>query len=93
VKTVTKISGGYFEKRLGGWGVGFMADYCMIMQTDYNVSCPDTTDYVTAGNSRLARGCQNSIGTHHYHLQSRHDEPVLLDTRQRTSLYVICNIH
>ena len=30
-----------------------------------------TLGYVTAGNSRLARGYQNSVGTHHSHLQSR----------------------
>jgi len=68
----------------GAWGL--MADYCMIMQTDYNVSCPDTTDYVTVGNSRLAGGYQNSVGTHHRHLRSRFNETVLLDIRQWISL-------
>jgi hypothetical protein len=52
---------------------GFKYNDRLIMWSDYNVSCQDTLGYVTAGNSRLARGHQNSIGTHHSHLQSRID--------------------
>jgi len=60
----------------------FMADYRVIMQTDYNVLCLDTVGYVTTGNIRVARGYQNSVRTHHCHFQSRIDERILLDIRQ-----------
>jgi hypothetical protein len=53
---------------------GRMADYRVIMQTDYNVLCLDTSGYVTTGNRPVAGGYQNSVGTHQYHLQSRIDE-------------------
>jgi hypothetical protein len=54
--------------------VGFMVKDRLIMRSDYNVSCLDTLGYVTVGNSRLARGYQNYVGTNHSHLQSRIDE-------------------
>ena len=60
----------------------FMADYRVIMQTDYNIFCLDASGYVTTGNSRVASGYQNSVRTYHCHLQSRIDETVLLDIRQ-----------
>jgi hypothetical protein len=56
----------------GAWE--FMANDRVIMRSDYNVLCLDTWGYVTARNSRLARGYQNSVGTYHYYLQSRIDE-------------------
>jgi hypothetical protein len=68
----------------GAWG--FMADYRVIMRSDYKVLCLYNSGYVTAGNSRVARGYENSVGTHHRHLQSRINETVLLDIRQCTSL-------
>jgi hypothetical protein len=52
----------------GAWR--FMANGLVIMRSDYNVLCLDTVGYVTVGNSRLARGYQNSVGTYHCHLQS-----------------------
>ena len=57
----------------------FMADYRVKMQSDYNVLCPDASGYVTTGNSGIARRYQDSVGTHHNHLQSRIDETVLID--------------
>ena len=51
-----------------------MANDGLIMRSVYNVSCLYTLRYVTAGNSRLARVCQNSVETQHSHLQSRTDE-------------------
>ena len=33
-----------------------MADYVVVMRSDCNVSCLDTSGYVTAGNSRLVSG-------------------------------------
>ena len=60
----------------------FMANYRVIMRCDYNVLCLYTSGYVTEGNSRLARGYQNSVRTHHCHLHSRIDETVLLYIRQ-----------
>ena len=50
--------------------------------TDYNVLCLDASGYVTTGNSGMARGFQDSVGTHHSHFQSRIDETVLLDITQ-----------
>jgi len=64
----------------GAWM--FMADYRVIMQTDYNVLCLDASGYVTTENGRVAREYQNSVRTHHCHLQSRIDEAVLLDIRR-----------
>ena len=60
--------------------MGFMANDRLIMRSDCNVSCLDTLGYVTAGNSRLARGYQNSVGTHHSHLQNRIDETKYMET-------------
>jgi len=60
--------------------VGFMANDRFIMQSDYNVSCLHTVGYVTTGNSRLAKGYQNSVGTHHSHLQNRIDETKYMET-------------
>ena len=57
--------------RLGGCGVGLVAKNRLIMRSDCNVSCLYTLRYVMPGNSRLARGYQISVGTHHSHLQSR----------------------
>ena len=51
-----------------------MANDRVIMRSDFNVSCLDTLGYVMPGNSRLARGYQDSVGTRHSHLQSRIDE-------------------
>jgi len=59
-----------------------MADYRVTILSDYNVLCLDTSSYVTTGNSRLVSGCKYCVGTHQYHLQSRINETVLLDTRQ-----------
>ena len=59
---------------------GFMANDRIIMRCDYNVSCIDISGYVTAGNSRLARECQTSVGTHHSHLHSRIDETKHVET-------------
>ena len=53
---------------------GFMLNDRLIRRSDYSVSCLDTLGYVTAGNSRRARGYQNSVGIHHSHIQSRIDE-------------------
>jgi hypothetical protein len=64
------------------WACVFMAEYHVIIWSDYDVLCLDTSGYVTAGNSRAARGYQNSVGTRHCNLQSKHDETVLLDIRQ-----------
>jgi hypothetical protein len=68
----------------GAWD--FMADYRVIMRSDYNVLCLYTSGYVKEGNRRLAREYQNSVGTHHCNLQSRHDETVPIDIRQCISL-------
>ena len=57
--------------RLGGCGVGLVANDWVIIRSDYDMSCLDTLGYVMPGNSRLARGYQDSVGTRHSHLQSR----------------------
>jgi hypothetical protein len=57
-----------------------MDDDRVIQRSDYNVSCQDTSSCVTAGNSRLARRYQNSIGTHHSHLQSSIVETIQMET-------------
>jgi hypothetical protein len=48
----------------------FMANDRVKTRSDYNVLCLDTVGYVTAGNSRLASGYQNSVGTHHCHFRA-----------------------
>jgi hypothetical protein len=71
--------------------VGVVADCRVTMRSDYNVLCLDISSYVSIGKSRLVRGYQNSVGTHHCNFQSRINETVLLDTRQciHCKLYVI----
>jgi len=54
--------------------VRVLADDHVIMRSDYSLLCLDTSEYVTEGKSRAVRDYQNSAGTHHSHLQSRHDE-------------------
>ena len=39
-----------------------MVDYGVVMRSDCNVSCLDTSGYVTAGNIRLARGYPCFVG-------------------------------
>jgi hypothetical protein len=60
-------------------GRGCMAGDPVIQRSDYNVSCLDTSSYVTAGKSRVVREYQNSVGTHHRHLQSRVGETVHME--------------
>jgi hypothetical protein len=62
---------------------GCMADDRLIQRSDYNVSCLDTSGYVTAGNSRVVSEYQKyqiSVGTYHSHLQSRIDETIHMET-------------
>jgi hypothetical protein len=68
----------------GAWGL--TADYHVTLRSDYNVLCLYTSSYVTTGNSRVVSECKSCVGTHQYHLQSRINETVLLDTRQCISL-------
>jgi len=61
-------------------GRGCMAGDPVIQRSDYNVSCVDTSCYVTAGKSRAVREYQNSVGTHHHNLQSRIGETIHMET-------------
>jgi hypothetical protein len=62
----------------GAWG--FMAGDRVIMRSDYNVLCLETSGYVTAGNSQVARGYRNSVGSYHCHFQSRIDDTKYMET-------------
>ena len=49
--------------------MGFYGYYGVVMWTECNVSCLGTSDYVTAGNSRLVGGYLRVLGKYDNHLE------------------------
>jgi hypothetical protein len=66
-------------------GRGCMAGDRVIQRSDYNVSCLDTSDYVTSRKRRVVSEYEESVGTHHSHLHSRIDETIYME--KCSSLY------
>jgi hypothetical protein len=67
-----------------------MANDGVVMRNDCNVSCLDTSGYVTAGNSRLVCGCL-CFGGHDTHLQGTNNVTMRLYIGSYIH-HCICNI-
>jgi len=73
------------ENRMRGWGVGFYGYYGVLMWRDCNGSCQGTSDYVTAGNSRLVRGYPCFVENYDNHLQGTNNVTI--------HVYIGSNMH